>query len=309
MNSPKVSICIPTYNGEQFIHQAIMSVLNQTLSNFELIVSDDSSSDNTREIVTGISDPRLRFVANENRLGLVGNWNRCIDLATAPYLCIFHQDDVMQLSYLQRALSVLDQLPSTNFVFSDIKLINEAGQVIGGHWTPVLPAADTVYAGNAFCQLLFSAGNLVPCSTVTMRGSCLRDWGYFNARLRYTPDLEMWLRLSLHGDVAYLAEPLVSLRRHISQESTHFMGQPEEIEEVWRAFSMILTEQRQFLLEPDRRFELALTHLQAWTVWFLRCATTRLQLRVALRHVAQLVRFMVIKRRKLSRLTSFCRET
>jgi hypothetical protein len=82
-----VSVCVPTFNGAPFVGEAIRSVLDQTFEDSELIVIDDDSSDGTPDVVAAFSDDRLRFVRNETRLGLVGNWNRCLDsraAATSP---------------------------------------------------------------------------------------------------------------------------------------------------------------------------------------------------------------------------------
>ncbi len=92
---PKVSVCIPTRNGAVFLAGAIRSVLAQTLADLELIVVDDASTDGTEAVVRSFSDGRVTFVAGPERLGIAGNWNRCLALATAPYVCLFHQDDVM----------------------------------------------------------------------------------------------------------------------------------------------------------------------------------------------------------------------
>ena len=95
MSAVKVSVCIPTYNGAEFVAKAIESVLAQTFADFELLVVDDSSDDTTVDIVCSFTDPRMRICQNERRLGIPGNWNHCLSLARGEYICLFHQDDVM----------------------------------------------------------------------------------------------------------------------------------------------------------------------------------------------------------------------
>jgi GT2 family glycosyltransferase len=262
----KISICIPTYNGERYIGKSIESVLNQTINDFELIVSNDCSLDSTLKLVQDYyNNPQLRLVENEYRLGLVGNWNRCIELASGEYIFIFHQDDLMEFNNVERKAIMLDQNPKVGLVFSNIYLVDEQGQTLGGHWNPtVLPSIDTVFSGKEFLRLLLSEGNLVPCQAVAVRSSCYQELGAFDPRLRYTPDLEMWLRIALHYNVGYIAEPLVRVRRHSGQESNHFLGMASEVQEVWRAFEILFSEQLSYIPEPEKMYDLALSHLQKW---------------------------------------------
>ncbi len=88
-----ISVCLATYNGEKYILQQINSILCQLESNDELIISDDGSTDNTEEVVNSYSDPRLRFVKNEENIGQFGNFNRCIKIARGEFLHILHSDD------------------------------------------------------------------------------------------------------------------------------------------------------------------------------------------------------------------------
>ena len=85
-STPKVSVCIPVYNGSDYIAYAIQSVLAQTYKNFNLIVCDNCSTDNTEEIVRNFEDPRLSYVRNNKNLGLVGNENRCLELSKGDYI-------------------------------------------------------------------------------------------------------------------------------------------------------------------------------------------------------------------------------
>jgi len=136
----KVSVCLPTYNGARFIHSAIESVLNQSFADFELIVCDDASTDSTLELVCGIHDERLHVYRNSDRLGLVGNWNRCLELISGDYVVLMHQDDLMHVNNLAHKVALLDGYPAVGFVYSNIRRIDESGSVIGGHW---LPQAET----------------------------------------------------------------------------------------------------------------------------------------------------------------------
>jgi len=265
----QISICIPTYNGGEFIAQTIQTVLDQSLRDFHLIIVDDASTDNTMEVADSFNDPRITIVQNPKRLGLVENWNKCLELAGGKYVQIFHQDDMMVPTAFERLVEFLDLHPEVGFVFSNIKTIDANGNYLRGHWNPnVLPNKDAVFPQNIIFESLLQHKNFIPCQTVMVRKEVIECVGKFNNHLHYTPDMEMWLRLALYVDVGYINEPLVYLRRHENQESRHYLGKTEEIEEVWRAIQVIFTEQKTHIPEPDRLYKIALSSLIDWS-WLL----------------------------------------
>lgn len=300
----RVAVCIPTYNGEWFVGDALRSVLGQSYADARVIVSDDCSTDRTQAIVEATKDPRVDLHVNSRRLGLVGNWNRCIELASAEFIQIFHQDDVMSSDSISHLVQALDRHPEAGFAFSNMRTIDETGGVIGGHWYPDLPEDDMLYPGEEFFRLLVRQGNVVPCQSVMVRSSCLKEAGPYDSRLRYTPDLEMWLRLSLHYDVAYVAEPLVLVRRHPGQESSSFLGSVKEVDEVWRAFQIVFRENAGSLTEADMLYRRALNHLQRWSGAFLRNNLREGHLRSAMAFQMRLLQFWRAEKLGLAGLPS-----
>jgi glycosyltransferase involved in cell wall biosynthesis len=101
---PQISICIPTYNGEKFIAKTIQSVLDQTFSNFEIVVSDDGSTDKTLEIVRSFSDPRIVRVDSLSRVGAEANWNNSVANARADLIKLVCQDDLLYRLSLTKCL-------------------------------------------------------------------------------------------------------------------------------------------------------------------------------------------------------------
>ena len=133
MNSslaPKISVCIPVYNGSNYIAESIESVLAQTYKDFELIVVDNCSTDNTEEIVRNFNDPRLEYFRNKKNLGIVGNHNHCLGVAKGEYICIWHHDDVMLPDNLKFKVQLLDDQPEVGFVHSNIIMIDDKGEVV-----------------------------------------------------------------------------------------------------------------------------------------------------------------------------------
>ena len=127
-SASKVSVCIPVYNGSDYIADSIQSVLAQTYKNFNLIVCDNGSTDNTEEIVRNVKDSRLTYVRNNKNLGLVGNHNRCLELADGEYVYFLHHDDIMLPDNLALKVSILDEHPKVGLVHSDVLFIDKAGQ-------------------------------------------------------------------------------------------------------------------------------------------------------------------------------------
>jgi hypothetical protein len=143
-------------------------------------------------------------------------------------------------------------------------------------------------------------GNLVPCQTAMVRAACYREAGLFDSRLRFTPDLEMWLRLAIRWDVAYLSEPLVLLRRHRGQESNKFMRRPAEVSEVWRAFEIALERAGQQLPDAEELRQVALRHVVRWSRGLLRQSLVSGRGDLAVQYAIQLARYSLACRPRLA---------
>jgi len=215
ISRPKVSVCLPVYNGQLYVRDCIESILAQTFTDFELIVVDDASRDDSESIIQTIQDPRVRYVRNAKNLGLIGNWNRCLELSTGEFVCIFHQDDLMDATNLERKVALIDSDPRLGFVYSDVTIVNQDGDRTGTHWFNLVnPNVDFRQSSSAIFDLLFSNLNLVCCPSVVVRRECYEKLGSFDSRLPLTVDMEMWLRIALFYDVAYIADPLMQYRWH-----------------------------------------------------------------------------------------------
>lgn len=268
---PELSICIPTFNGRQFIQDAIESILIQSLKNFELIIVDDNSIDDTVQIIKKFKDPRIRLYQNHRQLGLVENWNRCISLSKGNFIQIFHQDDRMSSHSAERVIDNFHSNLDIGFIFSNTIEINEYDQASEVIWNMnILPLNDTIIIGEDLFGSLLSSGNWIPCPGVVVRSECYKKWGVYDKRLKFTPDLEMWLRLSLHENSFFIREPLIFLRRHRNQESHRFIGKTQEIIEVWNAYQIIFTEQSQYISDIEYKYSQAITFLINWSNLQLR---------------------------------------
>jgi glycosyltransferase involved in cell wall biosynthesis len=236
---PRVSICIPVYNGANYLDEAIRSILEQTFADFELIIVDDCSTDGSLQIVRSFSDDRLRFKKNTEHSGLVKNWNKCIELSRTEYVYIFHQDDVMLPHNLEKKVEALDANPRMGLVFSQYYEIDANGNVVSKY-----PAnesdRDRIQNGLKSFAKLFSGTNIICCPTVLARRECYEKLGGFDSRLPLTCDWEMWMRISLFYELGYVDEPLLKYRWHDGNETIKFMDNVKGLKQNFLAKSLIL---------------------------------------------------------------------
>jgi len=117
--APRVSLCMPVYNGENYIAQALDSIAEQGFEDYELIVTDNASSDRTGEIVQARAarDPRIRYVRNRENLGAAPNYNLSYELSRGEYLKWFAHDDMISANFLELMVALLDRDPSTSVAF------------------------------------------------------------------------------------------------------------------------------------------------------------------------------------------------
>lgn len=241
---PLVSIGIPTYNGAKYLRESVESVLAQTFTDFEIVLIDDLSNDNTWLIAEEYArkDPRVSAVRNDRRLGLVANFNRCIELTKGRYVCVWHQDDVMMPQNIEKKVALLEANSQVGFVHSNVLMIDRQGQVLGEHWE-LDSRQDYVCAGREFfLKMIQPDKNYVCCPAVLARRECYEKFGNFRPELFFACDLELWMRFSLYYDVGCLAEPLIRFRRHMASESYRIEGTRPEIEQELLAKRLVLTD-------------------------------------------------------------------
>ena len=220
-SAPKVSVCIPVYNGSDYIAESIKSVLGQTFKDFQLIVCDNCSTDNTEEVVRNFKDPRITYVRNSKNLGLVGNANRCVELANGEYVHILHHDDIMLPENLELKVRILDEHPEVGLVHSNVFLIDKDGKHLD--LTIFDAKRDYIEDGIKIFEkyiMDMPVGALFFIGAVLARRDCYLKLGGFNPLIPNVNDSEMWMRMLLFYDVACVGRPLVKYRLHDMMTST-----------------------------------------------------------------------------------------
>ncbi|MCI9176146.1 MAG: glycosyltransferase [Lachnospiraceae bacterium] len=238
---PLVSVCIPAYNNAEYIEETIQSVLEQTYQNIELIVVDDNSTDDTVKVLESIGDERLKLYRNQENLGMVGNWNRCLELASGEYVKLICADDIIAKDAIEKEARAMRKHPSVNLVESDTELVDINGKKTGEfHRYPKRGLVDgkKIAKASLMIQNFFGApvNNLI-------RRSILKKTGGFDKTFTYILDFDMWVRISCTGDVYIIHEPLNSFRIRNDSNTGMMIGKRRD---VYNA------EQRR-LLEKHRR--------------------------------------------------------
>lgn len=195
---PLISVIIPAYNHQRFIGAAVDSVLQQTISDLELIVIDDGSTDNTGEIVKGYSDPRLTYLHQENR-DAYNTINRGLSLAKGQYVAILNSDDVYALDRLERLQKECEERQA-ECIFSDVIPISDTGQEYSDPdfgWNIWHLKNRTWYFTCRDIYVAFLKGNfMVTTSNLFMTTKAMRTVGTFSA-LRYLHDYDYIFRMML----------------------------------------------------------------------------------------------------------------
>jgi glycosyltransferase involved in cell wall biosynthesis len=212
---PKVSVLIPTYNYAHFLDEAIGSVLAQSFQDFELIIVDDKSTDDTLEVVSKyLDDPRVKIFVNEKNLGLVANFNKTLEFASGEYIKYLLADDKLHPEILEKYVKILDEYPG-------VSLVTAGSATFGGKQDIRQPALTGLQDGMkviAAC-LKNGIGNWIGEPTVVMFRKNSIQTEKFNSDYICLVDLDMWLRLLNQGDCYIIPETLAYFRVHGQQAS------------------------------------------------------------------------------------------
>ncbi|QIK77078.1 glycosyltransferase family 2 protein [Nocardioides piscis] len=199
---PRITFAIPYYRGRDYLREAVQSVRRQTVCDWLLLVVDDRGPEPADEVIAEFDDPRITLVRNERNLGLAGNWNECVRLATTPYVTILHGDDRLLPEYAERVLAAAEREPGVTALFTDA--VN-----IDGHGAPTRTMADVVkgllprrkedhlLVGDDDLAALL-AGNYIVCPTMCLRRDVVGP-APFDATLRFVPDWEFTTRALMEG--------------------------------------------------------------------------------------------------------------
>jgi glycosyltransferase involved in cell wall biosynthesis len=228
--TPKFSIAIPVYNRSNFLCQAIASCLAQAVTDFEVIVSDDCSSEDLRAVVQSFGDPRLVYHRAESRLGAAANHQKSVSFATGTYVINLHSDDMLLPSCLEVAGRELDRRPSAAAVYFACTYL-DAGRASGGS---LLPAMDFADAASLMRHPWLERFHGVGPSCCLFRRAVFDRIGGYRTSLRFAYDWELYSRFLMSGGgVIFLPQILCIYRQHSEQAV-----QTSSIDGLWDMFDL-----------------------------------------------------------------------
>jgi len=229
---PKVSVCVPTYNGSAYLAQCLESVLKQDFQDFELLIVDDCSSDSTVSLAEEFSrrDARVRVTVNKRNLGLVGNWKKCVQIARGEWIKFVFQDDTIAPSCISAMVKAIRPGVDLVVVQRSLEFADDTSEAVRNMYWDCISAADltkyfpgaTFISPSDFASLVLRVAhrNFIgePTSTL-VRASAFSKFGYFNPKLVSLCDWEYFARIAVNTGLCYVNETLASFRVHHTSRS------------------------------------------------------------------------------------------
>jgi glycosyltransferase involved in cell wall biosynthesis len=211
----QVSVIIPTYNRAEFLRPAITSVLNQTYQDFEIVVVDDGSRDNTQEVVSRFNNRKIRYVRHETNKGVTAARNTGVLNSNGAYIAFLDDDDEWLPQKLARQMVLLGRSPlQAGAVYTGLLQVDHRSGKTIGEWIPTK-------RGDLFNELCFE--NCVgTASTVLLKKECFNKLGLFDEDIRFGEEYDMWIRVSKTFLFECVNEPLVKYRVHAEKLSTNY---------------------------------------------------------------------------------------
>jgi glycosyltransferase involved in cell wall biosynthesis len=229
VGSPKISVVIPVYNCEDYVAEAVTSVLSQTFQGLELLLADDGSTDRSLDILTHFAQQnpgkvRVLTHPNHRHCGVSASRNLCIHQAAGEYVAFLDADDVWYPEKLERQLAVLEAYPHIGVVYCPLSVIDEHG-----HSTTAMHGTHTVATGtpgeieNAFKRFFSISMTMWAGSTALIRKDLLLKTSLFDKDMTHGEDAVLSIKLAYLAPIYLFPQPLAAYRIHSSNASWHFM--------------------------------------------------------------------------------------
>ena len=221
MNAPFVSICTPTFNRPELLARTIRSVLSQTHTNLELIITDNSADDASEKVVRAFNDPRIRYERNETNLGFIKNILKSVSLAKGKYIKVLMDDDLIMPQAIELMVDACEKNPSVGVVMAPMSLIDNDDKRIYPHFYIFrkmtyryrFQVGDGIVPGARILKefLVHDYPCCVP-SGLLYRAECLQKLGTFDPDSGFALDVEIAMRIAAHYDFYYIDQVLTAFR-------------------------------------------------------------------------------------------------
>ncbi|MDZ7953095.1 glycosyltransferase family A protein [Nostoc sp. DedQUE09] len=218
----KVTIAIPTYNRSELLKASLESALAQDYRDYQVLVLDNASEDDTEAVVRSFADPRITYVRNETNIGIFGNWQLAVELNSSPYLSILSDDDILLPSFIRESVLALDNHPNVGFSVAQagfIDISNVRVDVTKTELSDNFPVG--AIDGLEFIhQIVDGQKWILRTSAVMFRAYTLAVVGTFDIpHSKYMLDLNLYLRIAAQFDIFFIAQELAQVRFHVEQDS------------------------------------------------------------------------------------------
>ena len=221
--TPLVSVLMSCFNAADWLVESLESVLCPTFTDFEFVIIDDGSTDNSLDILQlyALNDDRIVLSPNANT-GLSDSLNVGLSCARGEWVARMDADDICEPSRLEQQLAYVSNHPSVVFVGTGLAIVDESG-FVGAKYNYPAGHADLL-------KHLLTARRFPPHASAFYRRSVVLENGGYRSRIRRAEDYDLWLRLSEHGDLACIQEPLMRIRKHSGQISLSDGGRDQIVD-------------------------------------------------------------------------------
>lgn len=223
---PWVTICVPAYNAEKTLGATLDSLLKQDYPAFDILVSDNQSTDRTRQMIEAYADRGVRYCRHpEGRpawaanhpayIGGFANWNYALSQGKGEFLCLYHSDDVYEPQIVRKEAALLASAPEVGAVFSMVRRIGEDGRPLQHGITRLPPELQgrQIFDFPEIFNAVLRHENFIAAPSVMLRKTAFQAVGPFNEPEYFTcADLELWFRMAKRFKIAIIDEPLVNYR-------------------------------------------------------------------------------------------------
>lgn len=216
--APRVTVLMPVYNGEEYLREAVDSVLNQTFTDFELLIINDGSTDKSVEIIESYSDSSIRLVHNEKNIKLGATLNKGLHLARGEYIARMDCDDISLPSRLEKQVAFMDSNPKIVVCGTWIRTFGGATSSVSRYATD---------SDNIRCIMLFDSSMAHP--SVMMRRECLiNNKLLYDEEMKYAQDYDLWVRCAQLFPLKNIDEVLLLYRQHAKQIGKEYSGEQKK---------------------------------------------------------------------------------
>jgi glycosyltransferase involved in cell wall biosynthesis len=225
-----VSVVMPVYNGEKYLKQSINSILSQSFKEFEFIIVDDCSNDNTLSILKSIDDPRVRIVRNKYNLGLSSSLNKGIELSLGKYIARQDDDDISEKYRLQKQVDFMEKAQEVDAVFCRYVFCDILGKISNSE-SKFYNTKDQIK------EALKSKKDPVAHGSAMIRTKSLIKIGCYNTKFIFSQDYELWNRMMEEG---------LNIQM-INYIGYHYRVFPDINKKVWQKKYAILVDNRKYI--------------------------------------------------------------